>query len=89
MKNPPESLKSNTGCTSRQHLSAHTSAEEKHQQFKTSKDVKQDVEAQYPTEDTSEETTPTQSERLHTLPTSTDEVRMPTKKVGCILHIGH
>ena len=39
--------------------------------------------------DTSEETTPTQSERLHTLPTSTNEVMMPTEKVGCILVTSH
>ena len=39
--------------------------------------------------DTLEETTPTQSERLHTLSTSTDEVRMPTEKVGCILVTNH
>ena len=45
MKNPPESLKSNTGHTSRQHLSACTSTEEKHQQLKTSKNVEQDAEA--------------------------------------------
>ena len=32
MKNPPESLKSDTGHTSRQYLSVHTSAEEKPQQ---------------------------------------------------------
>ena len=89
MKNPPESLKLDTGRTSRQHLSVCTSAEEKRQQLKTSKDVEQDVEAQYPTEDTSEETTPTQSERLHTLPTFTDEVRMPTEKVDCILVTSH
>ena len=45
-KNPPESLKSDTSHTSRQHLSVHTSAEEKCQQPKTSKeDIKQDVEA--------------------------------------------
>ena len=54
-----------------------------------SEDIGQDVEAQYSTEDTSEENTPTQSERLHTLPTSTDKVRMPTKKVGCILVTSH
>ena len=36
--------------------------------------------------DTFEETTPTQSEQLHT---STDEVRMSTKKVGCILVTSH
>ena len=63
-RNPPESLKSDTSCTSRQHLSVHTSAEGKHQQPKTSKeDVEQDVEARYPTADTSEETTLTQSEQ--------------------------
>ena len=56
MKNPLESLK-------RQYLSAHTSAEEKPQQRKTSKeDIKQNVETRYPTEDTSEETTLTQSD---------------------------
>ena len=49
----------------------------------------QDVEAQYPTADTTEETTLTQSEQLHSLPTSTNEVRMPTKKVGCILVTSH
>ena len=62
VKNPLESLKSDTGCTSRQHLSACTGAEEKHQQIKTSEDVKQDAEAQHPMKDTFEETTPTQSE---------------------------
>ena len=89
MKSPLESLKSDTSRTSRQHLSACTSAKEKCQQFKTSEDVKQDVEAQYPTEDTFEETTSTRSECLHTLPTSTNEVRMPTEKVGCILVTSH
>ena len=85
MMNPAESLKSDTSHTSRQHSSAHKSANEKHQQPKTSKeDVEQDVEARYPMADASEETTLTKSDRLHTLPTSTDEVRMPTKKVGCI-----
>ena len=89
MRNPPESLKSDTGHTSRQHLSACTGTEEKHQQIKTSEDVEQDAEAQHPMKDTFEEITLTQSERLHTLPTSTNEVRMPTKKVGCILVTSH
>ena len=39
--------------------------------------------------DTPEETTPIQSEQLHTLPTSTDEVIMITEKVGCILVTSH
>ena len=46
MKNPPESLNTDTGQAPRQHLSARASAEEKCQQPKTSKeDIKQDVEA--------------------------------------------
>ena len=45
VKNPLESLKSDTGRTSRQHLSVCTSAEEKCQQLKTSKDIEQDAEA--------------------------------------------
>ena len=67
----------------------HTDTDEKHQQIKTSEDVKQDAEAQHPMKDTPEETTPIQSERLHTLPTSTDEFIIPTKKVGCTLVTSH
>ena len=36
-------------------------------------------------EDNPDKTILTQSDRLHTLPTSTEEVRMPTEKEGCIL----
>ena len=36
-------------------------------------------------EDTPDEIILTQSDQLHIVPTSTDEVRMPTEKVGCIL----
>ena len=61
-RNPPQSLNSDTGHTSRQHLPVHTDADEKHQQIKTSEDVKQDANAQHPMEDTPEETTPIQSE---------------------------
>ena len=45
VKNLPESLKSDTSHTSRQHLSVHTGAEEKCQQLKTPEEVKQDAEA--------------------------------------------
>ena len=62
MKNPPESLKSDTSHTSRQHLPACTDADEKCQQIKTSEDIKQDAEAQHLRKDFFEETTPTQSE---------------------------
>ena len=56
-RNPLESLKSDTGHTSRQHLPAHTDADEKHQQIKTSEDIKQDVKTQHPMKDTLKETT--------------------------------
>ena len=61
-KNSLQSLKSDTSHTSRQHLSVCTGAEEKHQQIKTSEDIKQDAEAQHLMKDTFEETTTTQSE---------------------------
>ena len=61
-RNPPESLKSDTGHTSRQHLPACTDADEKHQQIKTSEDVKQDAKAQHPMKDNPKETTSIQSE---------------------------
>ena len=62
VRNPSESLKSDTGHTSRQPLPACTDTNEKRQQIKTSEDVKQDAEAQHPMKDTPEETTPNQSE---------------------------
>ena len=52
-------------------------------------DVEQDAKAQYSMKDTSEETILIESERLHTSPTSTDEVIMPTEKVGCTLVTSH
>ena len=81
-RNPLESLKSDTGHILRQHLPVPTDADEKRQQIKTLEDIEQDAKAQHPMKDTPEETTPIQSERLHTLPTSTNEVIMPTRKVG-------
>ena len=66
-----------------------TDADEKHQQIKTLEDFEQDAKAHHPMKDTPEETTPIQSEQLHTLPTSTDEVTMPTEKVGCTLVTSH
>ena len=52
-------------------------------------DVEQDAKAQHSMKDTPKETTSIQSERLHTSPTSTNEVIMPTKKVGCTLVTSH
>ena len=67
----------------------HTDADEKCQQIKTSEDAEQDAKTQHPMEDTPEEITPIQPEQLHTLPTSTNEVTMPTEKVGCTLVTSH
>ena len=85
--NALESLKSDTSHTSRQHSKVPTDADERHQQTMTSEDVEQDTNAQHcdekhPVEYTTRESTPMQSERLHTLPSSTDKVIMPTEKVG-------
>ena len=61
-RNPPESQKSDTGHTSRQRLPAHTDADEKHQQIKTSEDVEQDATTQHPMKDIPEETISIESE---------------------------
>ena len=93
-RNAPESQKSDTGNISRQHLPVRTDADEKHQQAMTSEDVEQDTNTQHcddkhPVVDITREPIPMQSEQLCTLPMSTDEVIMPTKKVGCILVTSH
>ena len=62
VKNPVESLKSDSGRIARQCLPVCTDADEKRQQIKTLEDIKQDAEAQHLMKDTFEETTPTQSE---------------------------
>ena len=67
-RNPPESLKSDTGHTSRQHLPVRTDADEKCQQMKTSEDIKQDEKAQHAMKDTPKETTQfSQSDYIHCL----------------------
>ena len=93
-RNAPESLKSDTDHTSRQHSPVCTDADEKHQQIMTSEDVEQDTNAQHHdgkhlVEDLTRGPTPTHSEQQCTLPTCTDKVIMPTKKVGCILVTNH
>ena len=46
-RNSLESLKSDTGHISRQHLPVHTDADEKHQQTMTSEDIEQDTNTQH------------------------------------------
>ena len=93
-RNAPESLKSDTSYTSRQHSEVPTDADKKHQQTMTSEDIEQHAEAQHRDEkhldeDTTRDPTPMYSEQPHTMLTCTDEVIMPTKKVGCILVSSH
>ena len=90
-RNALESLKSDTGHTSRQVC---TDADENHKQIMTSEDIKPDTNAQHhdgkhPVEDITRETTPMQSEQLCTSPSSMDKINMPTKKVGCTLVTSH
>ena len=66
-RNKPESLKSDTGHISRQHLPIHTDADEKHQQIMTLEDVEQDTntkhcDGKHPVEDITREPIPMQSE---------------------------
>ena len=93
-RNIVESLKLDTGHTSRQLSQVCTDADEKCQQITTSEDVEQDTDAQHgdgkhPVEDLTREPTPMHSEQPHTMPTCTNKVIMPTKKVGCILVTTH
>ena len=66
-RNAPESLKSDTSHTSRQHSPVCTDADEKHQQIMILENVEQDTNAQHcdgkhPVEDITREPTPTQPE---------------------------
>ena len=89
-KSIPESLKLDTGHTSRHLSQVCTDADEKCQQSMTSESVEQDIDAQqedgeYSVEDATREPTAMHSEQLCTMLTSADDVTMPTKKVGCTL----
>ena len=93
-RNTPESLKSDTGHTSKQHPKVPTDADEKHQQIMTLEDVEQHTDAQccdekHPDEDTTREPTSMHSEQPCTTLTCTEKVIMLTKKVGCILVSSH
>ena len=93
-RNAPESLKLDTGHTSRQHSQVCTDADEKCQQITTLEDIAQDTDTQrhdgkHSVEDFTRGPTPILSEKPSTTLTCTDEVIMPTKKVGCILVTSH
>ena len=93
-RNVLESLKLDTGHTSRQHSQVPTDADEQRQQITTSEDVDKDTDAQdgdgkHSVEDITTEPTPRHSEQPRTVFTYTDEVIMPTEKVGCTLVTNH
>ena len=89
-----ESLKIDTGHTSRCLLQACTDADEKCQQSMTSEGAEHDTDAQqedgeHSVEDVTREPTSMHSEQLHTMLTCADDIIMPTEKVGCILVTSH
>ena len=93
-RNAPESLKSDTGHTSRWHSEVPTDTGKMHQQIMTPEDVEPHTDAQchngkHPDKEIARESTSMHSERLHTTLTCTDKVIMPTEKVGCILVTSH
>ena len=92
--NIPESLKIDTGHTSRCLSQACTDADKKHQQSMTSEGDEHDTDTQqeddeHSVENVTREPTSMNSEQLCTMLTCADEVIMPTKKVGCILVTSH
>ena len=89
-----ESLKLDTSHTSRQLSQVCTDTDEKCQQIMTSEDIALDANTQccdwkHPAEDFTREPTPIHSKQPSTMLTCTDEVIMPTEKVGCILVTSH
>ena len=93
-RNALESLKLDTGQTSRQHSQVCTDADEQCQQIMTLEDIAQDTDTQHcdrkhPVEDFSRKPTLIHSEQPNAMPTCTDEIIMSTKKVGCMLVTSH
>ena len=89
-----ESLKIDTGCTSRRLSQACTDADKKHQQSMKSEGDEHDTDTQqedgeHSAEDITREPTSMHSEQQRTMLTCADEAIMPTKKVGCILVTSH
>ena len=83
-----------TGHTSRQLSQVRTDADEKHQQITTSEDGEQETDTphgdgKHLVEDITREPISRHSEQLCTMLTCTDEVIMPTEKVGCTLVTNH
>ena len=93
-RNVLESQKLNTSHTSRQHSQIRTHADEQCQQITISEDFEQDTDAQdedgkHSVEDVTREPTLRHPEQPHTMFTYTDEVIMPTEKIGYTLVTNH
>ena len=92
--NISESLKIDNGCTSRCPSQPCTDTDEKCQQSLSSEHAEQDADAhqdddEHPAEDVARELTSIHSDQLLTVFLPTDDVIMPTEKVGCILVTSH
>ena len=75
-------------------ITASYSTDEKHQQRPSSECAEQDAEAhqedeEHPSKNVAREPTSIHSDQLLTVLLSTDDVIMPTEKVGCILVTSH
>ena len=82
-----ESLKIDTSRTSRHPSQPCTDTDKKHQQHPSSESAEQD--AEHPVENATREPTSIHSDQLLTVLLPTDDVIMPTEKVGCILVTSH
>ena len=92
--NIPKSLKRGTSHTSQQPSQLCTNTDEKCQRSPSSEHAEQDADGhqdndEHPAEDIDSKFTPTHTDQILTVLLSTDEVIIPTKKVGCILVTSH
>ena len=92
--NIPESQNIDTSCTSQCPLQPCTDTDEKRQQHPSSECAEQDADAhqeddEHPAKNAARKPTSIHSDQLLTVLLSTDEVIMPTEKVGCILVTSH
>ena len=88
--NIPESPKIDTGHTSLHPSQPCTDTDKKHQQSPSSECAEQDTDAhqeddEHPAKEVAREPTSIHSDQLLTVILPTDDIIMPTEKVGCIL----
>ena len=89
-----ESQYTDTGHTSQWPSQPCTDTDEKHQQHPSSESADQDADAhqkdeEHPSENVARDPTSIHSDQLLTVLLSTDDIIMPTEKVGCMLVTSH